>query len=283
MKNILVTGSNGQLGKALRLASQNLNDFNFFFTDVEELDITSDREINKFISDNQINYIINCAAYTAVDKAETDQDNAYLLNATAVGYLAKHAKNHNAILIHISTDYVFDGNSQVAYKETDLPNPNSFYGRTKHHAELKIDQFTNNAVIIRTSWLYSEYGYNFVKTMIKLGNERKALNVVNDQFGSPTYANDLANVIIKLLYKKIEGVEIYNYSNEGSCTWYDFAKTIFNIKNIQCKLSPITTKEYPTPAARPQYSLLDKTKIKATLKIKIPDWKDSLKICLRNI
>lgn len=283
MKNILVTGSNGQLGKAINLLSQNRHDFNFIFTDIDELDITSESELGSFISENNINFIINCAAYTAVDKAESDSDKAILVNTKAVDYLAKHAKKNDAVLIHISTDYVFDGKSVTAYVETDKPNPNSVYGHTKHQAEIKIEQEAENAVIIRTSWLFSELGNNFVKTMIKLGNERTELKVVNDQFGSPTYASDLAKAIFKLLNKKINGIEIYNYSNEGSCTWYEFAKSIFEIKNIDCKLIPITTEEYPTAAARPKYSLLDKTKIKTTLNINIPDWRESLKICLKNI
>ncbi len=283
MRNILVTGSNGQLGKAINIASHQLNDFNFFFTDVEELDITSNVNLGQFIKENQINFIINCAAYTAVDKAESDKEKAFLINVKAVEYLANHAKMNNAALLHISTDYVFDGNSQLPYTETDQPNPNSYYGYTKHQAELKIQECANKAVIIRTSWLYSEFGNNFVKTMIKLGTERENLGVIDDQFGSPTYASDLANVILKLIQRNIKGIEVYNYSNEGSCTWYEFAKTIFEIKNINCQLNPITTEEYPTAAARPKYSLLDKTKIKKTLQITVPNWKDSLKLCLKNI
>ncbi len=283
MKNILVTGSNGQLGKALNLSSQKLKDFNFFFTDIDDLDITSNANLSKFIKENHIHFIINCAAYTAVDKAESDQDKAYLINVKAVEYLAKQAKINNATLIHISTDYVFDGNNQSPYTETDKPNPNSYYGFTKHQAEIKIHEFASKAVIIRTSWLYSEYGNNFVKTMIKLGTEKDNLGIINDQFGSPTYASDLANVILKLIQKDIKGIEVYNYSNEGSCTWFDFAKAIFEIKGISSKLNPITTEEYPTAAARPKYSLLDKTKIKKVLKITIPHWEESLKLCLKNI
>lgn len=283
MKNVLITGSNGQLGKAINLSAQNLNKFNFIFTDIEDLDITSDVNLEKFFKENQIHFIINCAAYTAVDKAESDKEKAYLINVTAVEYLAKHAKANNATLIHISTDYVFDGKSKLPYKETDKPNPNSIYGRTKYEAELKIQQFSKNAIIIRTSWLYSESGTNFVKTMIKLGTERESLNVIDDQFGSPTYAKDLADVILKLIQKKTEGLEIYNYSNEGSCTWFEFAKIIFEFKKIDCNLNPITTEEYHTAAARPKYSLLNKYKIKSVLKIIIPDWKESLKICLKNI
>ena len=283
MKNILVTGSNGQLGQAIRSISVNLKSYNFFFTDVEDFDITSDPKVKSFIEKNKIDIIINCAAYTAVDQAETDREKAYLINVKAVESLAQQAKKNNASLIHISTDYVFDGKSKLPYKETDKPNPISYYGITKQQAELKIEQFANRAIIIRTSWLYSEFGHNFVKTMLKLGNENKNLNIINDQFGSPTYAGDLARVILKLAEKKIESVNIYNYSNEGSCTWYEFAKAIFEIKKIHCTLNPITTKEYPTAAVRPKYSLLDKSKIKSELKIEIPAWKNSLKTCLKNI
>jgi len=283
MHNILVTGSNGQLGNAIKKMSSKLINSNFFFTDIEELDITSNDKLGRFIKENKIHQIINCAAYTAVDKAEADREKAFLINVTAVEYLSIQAKANNATLIHISTDYIFDGTSQLPYKETDIPNPKSYYGLTKYEAEQKIKQFAQNAIIIRTSWLYSEYGNNFVKTMIRLGNERDSLNVVNDQFGSPTYASDLADIIIKLTQEKITGVIFYNYSNEGSCTWCEFAKAIMKIKKINCDVNPITTEEYPTAAVRPKYSLLDKRKIKKDLNIDIPSWKESLETCLKNI
>lgn len=283
MQNILVTGSNGQLGNAIKKISSELINSNFFFTDIEELDITSYDQIGKFIQKNKINMVINCAAYTAVDQAETDREKAFFINVTAVEYLSKQANANNATLIHISTDYVFDGSSQIPYKETNLPDPKSYYGLTKYEAEQKIEQFAENAIIIRTSWLYSEYGNNFVKTMIRLGNERESLNIINDQFGSPTYAADLADAIIILTQKSIEGITFYNYSNEGSCTWYEFAKAIMELKKINCVVNPITTEEYPTAAVRPKYSLLDKSKIKKELNMEIPFWKESLKICLKNI
>lgn len=283
MQNILVTGSNGQLGNAIKKISSELINSNFFFTDIEELDITSYDQIGKFIQKNKINMVINCAAYTAVDQAETDREKAFFINVMAVEYLSKQAKANNAALIHISTDYVFDGSSQIPYKETDLPDPKSYYGLTKYEAEQKIEQFAENAIIIRTSWLYSEYGNNFVKTMIRLGNERESLNIINDQFGSPTYATDLADAIIILTQKSIEGITFYNYSNEGSCTWYEFAKAIMELKKINCVVNPITTEEYPTAAVRPKYSLLDKSKIKKELNMEIPFWKESLKTCLKNI
>lgn len=283
VQNILVTGSNGQLGNELKKRSTKLINATFFFTDVQELDITSNEKLGEFIKKNKIDIIINCAAYTAVDQAETDREKAYLINVKAVEYLSRQAKANNATLIHISTDYIFDGTSKIPYKETDIPNPKSYYGLTKYEAEQKIVQFSENAVIIRTSWLYSEYGNNFVKTMIRLGNERESLNVINDQFGSPTYAADLADIIIKLAQKRINGIVFYNYSNEGSCTWYEFAKTIMEIKGINCIINPISTEEYPTAAQRPKYSLLDKRKIKKDLNIEIPSWKKSLETCLKNI
>ncbi|PKP34146.1 MAG: dTDP-4-dehydrorhamnose reductase [Bacteroidetes bacterium HGW-Bacteroidetes-17] len=283
MRNILVTGSNGQLGNAIKKISSKLINYNFLFTDIEELDITSYEQIGKFIHKNKINIVINCAAYTAVDQAETDREKAFLINVTAVEYLSIQAKANNATLIHISTDYVFDGSSQIPYKETDLPDPKSYYGLTKYEAEQKIAQFAENAIIIRTSWLHSEYGHNFVKTMIRLGYERESLNIINDQFGSPTYAADLADTIIKLTQATIKGIIFYNYSNEGSCTWYEFAKAIMELKKINCVVNPITTEEYPTAAVRPKYSLLDKSKIKKELDIEIPFWKESLKTCLKNI
>ncbi|MBU1011996.1 MAG: dTDP-4-dehydrorhamnose reductase [Bacteroidetes bacterium] len=283
MQNILVTGSKGQLGNAIKKISSKLINSNFFFTDIEELDITSYDQIGKFIQKNKINIVINCAAYTAVDQAETDREKAFLINVTAVEYLSIQAKANNATLIHISTDYVFDGTSHIPYKETDIPDPKSYYGLTKYEAEQKIEQFAENAIIIRTSWLYSEYGNNFVKTMIRLGNEKESLNVINDQFGSPTYAADLADTIINLTQVRIKGITFYNYSNEGSCTWYEFAKAIMELKKINCVVNPITTEEYPTAAVRPKYSLLDKSKIKKELNIEIPFWKESLKTCLKKI
>ena len=283
MMNVLVTGSNGQLGQAIKKLSTEHDHFNFYFTDINDLDITSEDEVGHFIKSNNIQTIINCAAYTAVDKAETEQDKASLINVKAIEYLAKQAKQNQALLLHISTDYVFDGNSKIPYKEDDQPAPNSFYGLTKLQSEQKIEAFSEKAIIIRTSWLYSEFGHNFVKTMIKYGNERGDLKVVNDQFGSPTYAIDLADAILKLIQHDLEGVNIYNYSNEGSCTWYEFAKAIMELHKIDCNIQPITTKEFPTAAARPQYSLLDKRKIKEQLGIEIPHWKESLKNCLKQL
>jgi len=284
MKNILVTGSNGQLGSELQTIAPNFLDTNFFFTDVEELDICDSKAIESFISQNKIDFIINCAAYTAVDKAEEEKALANKINIEAIKNLAKASINSNALLIHISTDYVFDGKNHRPYIETDKTNPNSHYGYTKAEAEKLIQKICKKAVIIRTSWLYSAFGNNFVKTMLKYGSERDDLKVVNDQIGTPTYAADLASTILNLITNHTtEAVEIYNFSNEGVCSWYDFAKEIIELKNIDCKIKPIESKDYPTAASRPFYSVLNKSKISKTLNIEIPHWKDSLKICLKNL
>lgn len=281
-KNILVTGCNGQLGREIQKLEIFYPNVCFHFTDINELDITSDIQLDQFFSQRDINYIINCAAYTAVDKAETERDLATLINVTAVELIAKIANKYGASIIQISTDYIFDGERSSPYFEWDIPNPNSFYGHTKYLSEEKIKLFATNAIIIRTSWLYSEYGHNFVKTMLHLGTERESLKVVDDQFGSPTYAADLAEMILRLIsHHDISGIEIYNYSNEGHCSWFEFAQAIMEIKNIECKIIPIKTKDYPTKAKRPAYSLLDKSKITQKLKIAIPHWKDSLKKCLK--
>ncbi len=281
MNNILITGSNGQLGNEIRVLSKKYPDFNFFFTDVEELDITDKAAIERFVSENKISHIINCAAYTAVDKAEEEKDLASKINVEAVKNLALVSKAHNALLIHVSTDYVYDGKNYKPYLESDPIAPQSHYAFTKAEAERAIREISGRAIIIRTSWLYSSFGKNFVKTMIKLGNERDELKVVRDQIGTPTYALDLAEVSLKFIADhQATEVEIYNFSNEGVCSWYDFAKEIMEIKNIDCKIIPIESKDYPTPAVRPFYSVFNKTKITQTLPIEIPHWKDSLKQCL---
>ncbi len=281
MNNILITGSNGQLGNEIRVLSKKYPDFNFFFTDVEELDITDKAAIERFVSENKISHIINCAAYTAVDKAEEEKDLAYKINVEAVKNLALVSKAYNALLIHISTDYVYDGKNYKPYLENDPIAPQSHYAFTKAEAERAIREISGRAIIIRTSWLYSSFGKNFVKTIIKLGKERDQLSVVRDQIGTPTYALDLAEVSLKFVADhQATKVEIFNFSNEGVCSWYDFAKEIMEIKNIDCKITPIESKDYPTPAVRPFYSVFNKTKITQTLHIEIPHWKDSLKQCL---
>jgi len=279
--NILVTGTNGQLGSELKELSSNY-DFNFFFTDVNSLDITNQEAIEDFIKINKINIIINCAAYTAVDKAESDEKLADKVNHLAVKNLAQISKDNSIKFIHISTDYVFDGTNYKPYVEDDKTNPNSVYGKTKLDGENSmIDINPKNSIIIRTSWVYSSYGANFVKTMLKLANDRDKLTVIYDQVGTPTYARDLAKVILDILPQiKSDKIEIYNYSNEGVLSWYDFAKEIMKMAKIDCQISPIETKDYPTPASRPHYSLLNKAKIKEQFNIEIPFWKDSLSDCL---
>jgi len=282
MNNVLVTGSNGQLGSEITsLASQ--YEYNFFFTDKSTLDIANDAEVKKFVDAKSINIIINCAAYTAVDKAEDDEINANQINHIAVKNLAQVAKEKNIKLVHISTDYVFDGTNSKPYTENDKTNPNSVYGQTKldgENAMLSINP--KNSIIMRTSWVYSSFGANFVKTMLRLGKEKDSLGVIFDQVGTPTYAKDLAETILDIL-PKIENdkVAIYNYSNEGVLSWYDFAKEIMRMAKLECTINPIETKEYPTPARRPHYSLLNKSKIKKDFSITIPYWKDSLDACLK--
>ena len=282
MTNILITGSNGQVGSELRELSGNY-DYNFFFTDRESLDITNPKVVSEFIDLNKINTIVNSAAYTAVDKAEEDEKTADLVNHIAVKNLAQIAKDKSIKLVHISTDYVFDGTNHTPYKESDTTNPNGVYGKTKldgENAVLNINPL--NSVIIRTSWVYSSFGANFVKTMLRLGKDRDELGVIFDQVGTPTYARDLARAILDILPKVSNNKpEIYNYSNEGVLSWYDFSKEIMKMAKIECKINPIETKDYPTPCARPHYSLLNKSKIKKDFNLSIPYWKDSLDECLK--
>lgn len=281
MTNVLVTGSKGQVGSELRELSNEYK-YNFFFTDSSSLDITDFKKVKDFIDTNNINTIINTAAYTAVDKAEEDAVNADKINHLAVKNLARIAKEKNIKLIHISTDYVFDGKNYKPYNEDDTTNPNGVYGKTKLDGENAIREINpKNSIIIRTSWVYSSFGANFVKIMLRLGKERDSLGVIFDQVGTPTYARDLAKVILDILAKvNSEKVAIYNYSNEGVCSWYDFAKEIMSMAKIDCQINPIETKEYPTPATRPHYSLLNKAKIRKKFDIMIPYYKDSLEECL---
>ena len=284
MLNILVTGSNGQLGSEIQELSCDYK-YNFYFTDRTTLDISDTHAINEFVNKNNINIIINCAAYTAVDKAESDIENADKINHLAVQYLAKTAKEKNIQLIHISTDYVFDGTNHMPYVETDITNPNGVYGQTKLDGEKAMQEINpENSIIIRTSWVYSSYGANFVKTMLRLGKEKEQLGVIFDQVGTPTYAGDLAKAILDIISNIKNGkVEIYNYSNEGVLSWYDFAKEIMHMTKSTCQVNPIETIEYPTPAKRPHYSLLNKSKIKKEFNITIPYWKDSLDECLQKM
>ena len=282
--NILITGSNGQLGSELKELSSNYS-YNFFFTTREDIDITCKDSIKNFCQTNSINTIINCAAYTAVDKAESDTENANLVNKKAVKKLALVSKELDIKLIHISTDYVFDGKAFKPYCEEFQTNPTTVYGKTKLAGENEMININPiNSIIVRTSWVYSFYGNNFVKTMLKLAKQKEELGVIFDQVGTPTYAKDLARTILDILPNiKNTKVEIYNYSNEGVLSWYDFARDIMDIAKLECQVNPIETKEYPTPAARPHYSLLNKAKIKKDFNITIPYYKDSLKECIEKL
>jgi dTDP-4-dehydrorhamnose reductase len=283
--NILVTGSNGQLGSEIKDLEANFINFNFFFMDLPELDICNSRKLNLFIKDNNIKAVINCAAYTAVDKAEQDTDIAEKVNATGVLNLVNAVAKVNGKLIHISTDYVFDGNSFLPYQELDQVNPIGVYGNTKRSGELAVINSDIDAVVIRTSWLYSAYGNNFVKTMLRLGNERDELGVIYDQVGTPTNACDLAKICLDILaYSKEANINskgnLYHFSNEGVCSWYDFSIAIMALGKVNCQVKPIETKDYPTPAKRPHFSVLNKSKIKNDFEIDIPYWRDSLAKCI---
>lgn len=280
MKNILITGANGQLGNEMRVVSVEQQELVYHFTDVAELDICDIEAIERFVVEHAIDCIVNCAAYTNVNKAEEDTLLCDKLNHLAPANLARVAAKHQIGLIHVSTDYVFNGEHHIPYHEDDATCPNSVYGSTKLAGEQAIREIHPEAVIIRTAWLYSTFGNNFVKTMLRLGSEREELGVVFDQIGTPTYARDLARAIQHILHQGIVP-GIYHYSNEGVCSWYDFTKMIFVLGGINsCNLKPLHTDEYPTPAARPHYSVLDKTKIKQTYGVAVPYWMDSLKECL---
>lgn len=282
---ILVTGSKGQLGNEIRVLAQDYPDFDFIYTDIDELDITDQLKVKAFFVANKPEVIINCAAYTAVDKAESNEAMAYLINATAVENLSKSAALVDALMVQISTDYVFDGKSYLPYSELDETNPQSAYGRTKLAGENAVFKYASKGLIVRTSWLYSAFGNNFVKTMTKYGIEREELNVVYDQVGTPTYARDLAKAILDIIPSAMQhsGTELFHYSNEGVASWYDFAKIIITFSGINCNIKPIRTKEYPLPAPRPAFSVLSKSKIKDTYEIKIPYWSDSVKECIQRL
>lgn len=281
--NILVTGCNGQLGNEIQLLEKGNGKHVFFNTDVNELDITDENAINAFVDANNIDGIINCAAYTAVDKAESNEALCHTLNATAPGYLAAAMGKRGGWMVQVSTDYVFDGTKHTPYSETDPTCPDSVYGRTKLEGEQLVRQHCERAMIVRTAWLYSIFGNNFVKTMIRLGKEKTELGVIFDQIGTPTYARDLAVAIMTAVENGIIP-GIYHFSNEGVTSWYDFTKAIHRIAGISgCHVRPIHTEEYPTPARRPHYSVLDKTKIKATYNIEVPYWEESLAECISKL
>lgn len=283
-KTILITGANGQLGREMRRVLD--GDINFYpiYTDVDELDITNASAIEAYLASNSVDYIVNCAAYTAVDAAESNVELCTKLNTEAPSLLAQAAAKHGARFIHISTDYVFDGTSCRPYREDDKVCPASVYGSTKAEGERRIMEIAPDSIIIRTAWLYSPHGKNFVKTMIELGKTRESLRVVCDQVGTPTYALDLASVVASFVASDLWQPGIYHFSDEGAISWYDFTMAIHRLAGITtCYVLPCLSKDYPTPASRPHYSVLDKSKIKSTLGIEIPYWEDSLRDCIQRI
>ena len=281
--NILLTGCNGQLGNEIQLLEKDYGQHRFFNTDVAELDITNQLAVADFVGRNGIDGIINCAAYTAVDKAEDNKELCTTLNTVAPAYLAAAVEKRGGWIVQVSTDYVFNGKAHKPYVETDTPSPDSVYGSTKLAGELGVQKFCKRAMVIRTAWLYSTFGNNFVKTMIRLGKERAELGVVFDQIGTPTYAGDLAKAIMTAVEKGIKP-GVYHFSNEGVTSWYDFTKAIHRIAGITtCTVRPIHTSEYPTPANRPHFSVLDKTKIKETYDMEIPYWEESLHKCIEKL
>ena len=281
--NILITGCNGQLGNEMQLLEKENPQHIYYNTDVAELDITDQQAIERFVDEHAIDGIVNCAAYTAVDKAEANEALCQLLNAEAPAYLAHAVGRRGGWMVQISTDYVFDGTKHTPYVEDDDTCPNSVYGRTKLVGEINVQKLCERSMIIRTAWLYSTFGNNFVKTMIRLGHEKPELGVIFDQIGTPTYARDLARVIMTAIEQGIRP-GIYHFSNEGVTSWYDFTKAIHRLAGITtCRVRPLHTAEYPTPAARPHYSVLDKTKIKQTYGIDIPHWEESLADCIEHI
>ena len=284
---VLVTGANGQLGQSIQFIANQYPNVQFIYTDYQELDITNFESCHTVFAKYKPQFCINTAAYTAVDKAESEAEKAHLINVIGPENLAKVCKEYNTILLHISTDFIFDGTSTQPYLETDIPNPKSVYGQTKLDGELAVQKNWEKHFIIRTSWVYSQFANNFMKTMLRLASERDSLSVVNDQIGTPTYAVDLAEVLMNIIQSSITNKPspfgIYNFSNEGVCSWYDFAAAIFHQKGITIDLQPIPTSAYPTPAKRPSYSVLDKSKIKNTFNLKINDWKTSLNSCLNQL
>jgi len=289
---VLVTGANGQLGQSLQFIAPNYPKIEFVFCNSSTLDITNLNNVKQIFNHYKPNYCINAAAYTAVDKAESEPDKAHLINVIGVKNVAQVCKEHNTVLLHISTDFVFDGTSTAlsvtngkGYTEEDIPNPTGVYGQTKLEGEIEIQKTWEKHFIIRTSWVYSQFGNNFMKTMLRLSSERDTISVVNDQIGTPTNAVDLAECLIKIIIfsslsfgeGRGEAFGIYNFSNEGQCSWYDFAKKIFEINNKNIELKPIPTSSFPTPAKRPKFSVLDKTKIKSTFGIQIKSWEERLK------
>lgn len=289
MKKILVTGANGQLGSELKTLAPGFAGFSFRFTDYDTLDITDREAVSRFFEAECPDFVVNCAAYTAVDKAETDRENAFLLNAVAPGILAEACNRSGAVFLHISTDYVFNGKNYKPYCETDETDPQGVYGLSKRVGEQNSLADCPRTIIIRTAWLYSAFGANFVKTMLRLGAERNSLQVVYDQVGTPTYACDLAAALLQIVAQVAENPGqltpgIFHYSGEGVCSWYDFARAIHELAGITtCQVFPVESKDYPTAAARPHFSVLNKSKIRSTYGIAVPYWKESLKVCIQKI
>jgi dTDP-4-dehydrorhamnose reductase len=282
-KTILVTGANGQLGKEFRVLAASYSQYNFLFAAKDDLAIDNHEAVKKYFSETPVDFCINCAAYTAVDKAETEKETAFLINAAAVGNLAAVCAQFKAQLIHISTDYVFDGSSQQPYKETDRTNPLNTYGQSKLAGEQLALHYDPAVIIIRASWLYSSFGNNFVKTMLRLMKEKESINVVNDQVGCPTYAADLAQCILKIIEKHAAfhiPYTIFNYCNEAAISWYQFATAIKELSNSNCIINPIPSSQYPTPAKRPPYAVLNTGRIKEVFALNIPQWRESLEKCL---
>lgn len=287
MAIILITGASGQLGNEIKVASKNYSGYEFIFNDIDTFDISKESSVSEFINKTNPDWIINCAAYNFVDRAETDSDNAFLINGKAVKNIVSSINGTECKLIHVSTDYVFDGNSNFPYTETSPADPQSVYGRSKFEGEKYALQH-HGTMVIRTAWLYSSFGNNFVKTILRHGKEKALINVVFDQIGTPTYAADLAEVILSIISKVIRNqiafkAGIYHYSNEGVCSWYDFAAEIIHETGFPCKVNPILSKDYPSVAKRPFYSVMDKSKIKDNYGIEIPHWRQSLRICLKQL
>ncbi|MEO6538175.1 MAG: dTDP-4-dehydrorhamnose reductase [Ferruginibacter sp.] len=280
-KNILVTGANGQLGMEFRQLESLFTDYRFLFVSKDELSITDKAAFEKYFTDHNIDYCINCAAYTAVDKAETEKEVAVEINVTAVGHLAAICKKNNSTLIHFSTDYVFDGTTKIPYSENSLTNPVNFYGQTKLDGEGLALNNNENTLIIRTSWVYSSHGKNFVTTMLRLMCEKESVGVVDDQFGCPTYAAQLAVAVMTIINSSKTATGTYHYCNEGIISWYDFACEIKKLINSKCVVNAISTSSYPTPAKRPHFSALDTQKIQADYQLQIPAWKLGLADCIK--
>lgn len=283
MRSVIVFGGNSQLAQCIKRLEAKFPQFTIVFLSSSEVDISKSQLIDSAFQSHRPDVVINCAAYTSVDQAEDEEGKAKLINSQSPGFIAEACKKYNSLLIHISTDFVFEGNKALPLKETDATNPLSVYGRTKLEGEKEISRKMERYIILRTSWLYSSYGHNFVKTMLRLGKERESLGVVADQIGTPTYAMDLAEAILNIADLDTPDYGIYHYSNEGVASWYDFAHVIFRFSNLKVKLSPLSTAQFPTKAVRPAFSVMDKIKIKTAYHLEIPHWQDSLENCLKDI